>query len=105
MATTEPLSRDRVLRTAVELADRHGLERLAPEGEALHPLLCVKLPDEIAAQETDLRRALLIDHGIEISGGLGPLAGKVWRIGVMGEGARPEVQDRLLAGLAAILPS
>ena len=36
-------------------------------------------------------------HGIEISGGLGPLAGKLWRIGVMGVGAQREPQERLVA--------
>ena len=49
--------------------------------------------------EGAVRKALLADHGIEIGGGLGPLAGKVWRIGLMGEGAR---QENVLAVLAAL---
>jgi alanine-glyoxylate transaminase/serine-glyoxylate transaminase/serine-pyruvate transaminase len=53
--------------------------------------------------EAGARRALLLDHGVEVSGGLGPLAGQVWRIGVMGEGARPEAQDRLLGALDRLL--
>ena len=64
-----------------------GLERLAPEGEALHPLLAVRPPEGI--DEAQMRGALLREHGIEISGGLGPLAGKLWRIGVMGGGREP----------------
>ena len=48
----------------------------------LHPLLAVTPPGDI--DEAAVRSALLLDHGIEISGGLGPLAGKLWRIGVMG---------------------
>jgi alanine-glyoxylate transaminase/serine-glyoxylate transaminase/serine-pyruvate transaminase len=78
-----------------------GFARLAPEGEALASLLCVTVPDGI--DEGAVRRALLLEHGVEVSGGLGPLAGQVWRIGVMGEGARPEAQQRLLDALAVLL--
>jgi alanine-glyoxylate transaminase/serine-glyoxylate transaminase/serine-pyruvate transaminase len=81
-----------------------GMERLAPSGEELAPLLAVRVPARLdAAGEAAVRRALLLDHGIEISGGLGPLAGSVWRIGVMGEGARHEPQARLVAALASLL--
>jgi alanine-glyoxylate transaminase/serine-glyoxylate transaminase/serine-pyruvate transaminase len=78
-----------------------GLERLAPAGETLNPLLAVRVPDGI--DEAAARRELLLGHGIEISGGLGPLAGKIWRIGVMGIGAELEPQRRLVAALAEIL--
>jgi alanine-glyoxylate transaminase/serine-glyoxylate transaminase/serine-pyruvate transaminase len=78
-----------------------GLDRLAPEGEQLQPLLAVKLPDGI--DEARARSALLTEHGIEISGGLGPLAGRIWRIGVMGVGAAPEPQRRLVSALSAVL--
>ncbi len=49
--------------------------------------------------EAAVRKALLAEHDIEIGGGLGPLAGKVWRIGLMGEGAR---QESVLVVLAAL---
>ncbi len=75
-----------------------GLERLAPDGEQLHSLLAVRLPDGV--EDVPVRGPLLTEDGIEISGGLGPLAGKAWRIGVMGEGARPEPQERLVRALA-----
>ena len=78
-----------------------GLERLARDGEELVPLLAVKIPD--GADDASIRGALLTEHGIEIAGSLGPLAGKVWRIGVMGEGARPEPQERLVRALAQLL--
>jgi alanine-glyoxylate transaminase/serine-glyoxylate transaminase/serine-pyruvate transaminase len=55
------------------------------------------------ADEAPLRRRLLDEHGIEVGGGLGKLAGRIWRIGLMGENARPEVVDRLLAALRALL--
>lgn len=83
---------------AVEALAELGFERLAPEGEQLHPLLCVRLPERVG-DEAALRRALLLEDGIEVSGGLGPLAGKVWRIGLMGEGARPEARERLVEAL------
>ncbi len=78
-----------------------GFERLAPEGEALWPLLAVRVPEDI--DEAAVRRMLLLDHGIEVSGGLGPLAGRAWRIGVMGTGARRQPQRRLVSALAGAL--
>jgi len=86
------------LRDALAALD---LPRLAPEGEQLHPLLAVRPPVDI--DEAAVRGALLRDHGIEISGGLGPLAGRLWRIGVMGVGANPEPQERLVSALATLL--
>jgi alanine-glyoxylate transaminase/serine-glyoxylate transaminase/serine-pyruvate transaminase len=78
-----------------------GFERLAPAGEHLNSLLCVRVPGGI--DEAEVRARLLTEHGVEVSGGLGPLAGQVWRIGVMGEGARPEAQARLVEALRALL--
>ncbi len=75
-----------------------GFERLAPEGEQLSSLLAVRVPDGI--DEAAVRGGLLREDGIEVSGGLGPLAGQAWRIGVMGEGARPEPQERLVRAVA-----
>ncbi len=84
------------LRDALAVLDLH---RLAPEGEQLNSLLAVRLPEGV--EDAAIRGPLLTEDGIEISGGLGPLAGKAWRIGVMGEGARPEPQERLVRALAA----
>jgi len=78
-----------------------GCERLAPDGEQLHPLLAVSPPED--CDEAAIRKALLLGHGIEISGGLGPLAGKLWRIGVMGMGATREPQEQLVRALATLL--
>lgn len=75
-----------------------GFTRLAPDGEGLHPLLAIRVPDGI--DEAAVRKRLLLDHDIEISGGLGPLAGKVWRIGVMGVGADKAPQELLVAAAA-----
>jgi len=78
-----------------------GFERLAPGDEALWPLLAVRVPEGV--DEAAVRRLLLLDHGIEVSGGLGPLAGRTWRIGVMGTGARRQPQRRLVSALAGAL--
>ena len=78
-----------------------GCVRLAPDGEQLHPLLAVSPPKGV--DEAAVRNALLLDHGIEISGGLGPLAGRLWRIGVMGAGARREPQQQLVGALCELL--
>jgi alanine-glyoxylate transaminase/serine-glyoxylate transaminase/serine-pyruvate transaminase len=69
----------------------------AQEGHRLSTLNCVRVPSGV--DEAPVRKALLNEHDIEIGGGLGPLAGKVWRIGLMGEGAR---QENVLAVLAAL---
>ena len=50
-----------------------------------------------------MRRALLERYGIEVGGGLGAYAGKVWRIGCMGHTARPRNVTLLLGALAEIL--
>jgi alanine-glyoxylate transaminase/serine-glyoxylate transaminase/serine-pyruvate transaminase len=78
-----------------------GCRRLAREDETLAPLLAVHPPDGV--DEAAVRRALLAEHAIEISGGLGPLAGRLWRIGVMGVGADPVPQARLVRALCDVL--
>ena len=63
-------------------------------------LTSVRLPERVVRDgEAVLRRRLLDRHDIEVGGGLGKLAGSVWRIGLMGENARDEVVDRLLSAL------
>jgi alanine-glyoxylate transaminase/serine-glyoxylate transaminase/serine-pyruvate transaminase len=69
----------------------------AAEGHRLPSLNCVQTPHGI--EEAPIRKSLLLDYGIEIGGGLGPLVGKVWRIGLMGEGSR---QENVFAVLAAL---
>jgi len=46
---------------------------------------------------------LLDEFNIEIGAGLGPLAGKIWRVGLMGHTARAENVERFLSALATIL--
>ena len=78
-----------------------GLELLVAKEHRLPELTTVKVPSSLRGgrNEVDVRRALLEDHDIEVGGGVGPLAGAVWRIGCMGHSARPENVDRLLDAL------
>jgi len=48
------------------------------------------------------RKRLLSEYNIEISGGFGPLKGKIWRIGLMGHSSRRENVTLLLAALKAL---
>jgi len=60
-----------------------GLSPLPPIGHRLPMLTCVSVPSHIP--EAEIRATLLSTYSIEIGGGFGPLKGKVWRIGLMGE--------------------
>jgi alanine-glyoxylate transaminase/serine-glyoxylate transaminase/serine-pyruvate transaminase len=74
-----------------------GLEYLVPEGERIPHLNSVRVPDGV--DEAAVRERLLADFDLEIGAGLGPLAGKIWRIGLMGHASRPK---NILFCLAAL---
>jgi alanine-glyoxylate transaminase/serine-glyoxylate transaminase/serine-pyruvate transaminase len=83
-----------------------GLELAAPEAIRLWQLNPVRVPEGV--DEAAVRLALLNDHNLEVGPGLGPLAGKVWRVGLMGHSSQPEnvraflgAMETLLAGAAA----
>ena len=78
-----------------------GLELWAEEGHRLPELTTVVVPDGI--DEAAVRGQLLQRYGIEIGGGVGQFAGRVWRIGCMGHTARPRNVTLLLAALAEVL--
>jgi alanine-glyoxylate transaminase/serine-glyoxylate transaminase/serine-pyruvate transaminase len=78
-----------------------GLELLPPPAERLWSLNAVKVPAGI--DEAGVRKALLQDFNIEIGAGLGPLAGRIWRVGLMGSGSTEENVTRLAAALATLL--
>ncbi|MFK7918682.1 MAG: alanine--glyoxylate aminotransferase family protein [Ilumatobacter sp.] len=82
-----------------------GFELFAADGHRLAPLSSIVIPDGILGEqsEADVRARLLREYGIEIGGGLGPVAGKVWRIGTMGHTARQRNVKTLLAALADII--
>lgn len=77
-----------------------GFEPLVAEALRLPPLTTLRLPRAVTSRgEADVRARLLLHHGIEVGGGLGPLAGSIWRVGLMGENAHPECVDRLVTAL------
>ena len=78
-----------------------GLSMLVDAPYRLPMLNAVRIPD--GANDAEVRTRLLTDYRIEIGGGLGPLAGKIWRIGLMGHTARAQNVDRVVAALRAVL--
>jgi alanine-glyoxylate transaminase/serine-glyoxylate transaminase/serine-pyruvate transaminase len=63
-------------------------------------LSALRLPERLSGTgEADLRRRLLEKYGSEVGGGLGRLAGRIWRVGPMGESARLANVERLLCAL------
>jgi alanine-glyoxylate transaminase/serine-glyoxylate transaminase/serine-pyruvate transaminase len=80
---------------------RMGLQIMPAEEHRLPMLNAVKVPGGV--DEKAIRGRLLEEWGIEIGGGLGPLAGKIWRVGLMGESNRPASIDLLLKALETLL--
>jgi alanine-glyoxylate transaminase/serine-glyoxylate transaminase/serine-pyruvate transaminase len=77
-----------------------GLIPLPPAGRRLPMLNCVTVPAHIP--EAEIRTQLVTEYGIEIGSGLGPLKGKVWRIGLMGESSTEAHVLTLLNALEAL---
>jgi alanine-glyoxylate transaminase/serine-glyoxylate transaminase/serine-pyruvate transaminase len=117
---TAPISMLYALREALRLIEEEGLDArvrrhrlhsralmaglgalgctpFAQEGARLTTLHCVSLPP--AVDDAWTRAALLHEYGIEIGSGLGPLHGKVWRIGLMGESSTSANVGALLKAL------
>lgn len=79
---------------------RLGLTLFTPASHRLPQLNVINVPPGV--DDAAVRRRLL-EMGIEISGGFGPLKGKTWRVGLMGVNANPEPVDRLLGALEEVL--
>jgi alanine-glyoxylate transaminase / serine-glyoxylate transaminase / serine-pyruvate transaminase len=77
-----------------------GFEAFVPEGERLPTVLAVKLPDHLSDVKV---RASLREQNVIITGGLGETAGKIWRLGLMGEAARPAYYSRFLETLERVI--
>lgn len=78
-----------------------GLSMLVPATERLPMLNAVRIPE--GADDLKVRRALLSEFGLEIGGGLGPLAGKIWRVGLMGHSSTKKNVFLFLSALEAVL--
>jgi len=64
-----------------------GLKFVVPEAERLPQLNAIAVPEGV--DEAAVRGLLLSDYNLEIGAGLGAMAGKVWRIGLMGHASNP----------------
>jgi alanine-glyoxylate transaminase/serine-glyoxylate transaminase/serine-pyruvate transaminase len=77
-----------------------GFEPLVEAPWRLPMLTALRLPESVLRRgEARVRRDLLERYGIEVGGGLGKLAGQIWRIGLMGENARLINVEALLFAL------
>jgi alanine-glyoxylate transaminase / serine-glyoxylate transaminase / serine-pyruvate transaminase len=88
-------------RTLVEALREIGLGVLPREGERLWTLNAVCVPDGV--DEAAVRNHLLDEFNIEIGSGLGPLAGKIWRVGLMGASSSPRLIVLLRGALESAL--
>ena len=86
------------LRTGLESM---GLGFVVPEGQRLPQLNAVSIPEGV--DEAAVRAALLSEYNLEIGAGLGAMAGKIWRIGLMGFASNPTNVLFCLGALDAVL--
>jgi alanine-glyoxylate transaminase / serine-glyoxylate transaminase / serine-pyruvate transaminase len=80
-----------------------GLSLLPPETERLWTLNTVRVPAGV--DEAAVRKTLLTTYNIEVGAGLGPLAGKIWRVGLMGASSTPQTILQFLGALEGALGS
>jgi alanine-glyoxylate transaminase/serine-glyoxylate transaminase/serine-pyruvate transaminase len=80
-----------------------GLRMHVPEPLRLATLTTVRIPEGVDGKA--FSRHLLDTQGIEVGGGLGALAGQVWRIGLMGYNSSAANVDRLLNLFETELPA
>jgi alanine-glyoxylate transaminase/serine-glyoxylate transaminase/serine-pyruvate transaminase len=81
----------------VEGIEQLGMRMLVAEGQRIWNLNTPCIPDGV--NDGKVRAYLLEKHGIEVAGGFGPLAGKIFRVGIMGPLATGEGVDRFVAKL------
>lgn len=78
-----------------------GVQLLPPASERLWTLNAVRVPGGV--DEAAVRQRLLKEFSIEVGAGLGPLAGKIWRVGLMGASSTPSLLLLFLGALEHIL--
>ena len=87
----------------VEGIEAMGLRMHVAEGHRLWTLNTPRVPEGV--DDAAVRKQLLEESGIEIAGGFGPLAGKIFRIGLMGHSSTAENASLLVDKLGAALPA
>jgi alanine-glyoxylate transaminase/serine-glyoxylate transaminase/serine-pyruvate transaminase len=78
-----------------------GLEFLVKEEYQIPQMNAARVPEGVA--EAEVRKRLLTEFNLEIGAGLGPLAGKIWRFGIMGYSCRPDNVMLCLSALGSVL--
>jgi alanine-glyoxylate transaminase / serine-glyoxylate transaminase / serine-pyruvate transaminase len=78
-----------------------GFTLFASEGHRLPQLTAAFVPEGIDADKA--RRQLLEEFDVEVGGGFGPLSGRGWRIGLMGESAHPDRVEFLLEAIRSVI--
>jgi alanine-glyoxylate transaminase/serine-glyoxylate transaminase/serine-pyruvate transaminase len=78
-----------------------GLKFLVKEQYQIPQMNAVYCPEGV--NEAEVRKTLLSEFGLEIGAGLGPLAGKIWRFGLMGYSCRPDNVMLCLSALGSVL--
>lgn len=122
---TAPVNMNYALHEALRLALDEGLENRFARHQRVHqklkagllergftyasdpehslPMLnLVNIPESVE-DEAAIRQRLLAEFNLEIGGGLGALAGRCWRIGLMGHGARDENVELILSALDQVM--
>jgi alanine-glyoxylate transaminase/serine-glyoxylate transaminase/serine-pyruvate transaminase len=78
-----------------------GLEMTVEKESRLPMLNSINIPEGV--DDARVRSTLRREHKIEIGAGLGPLSGKIWRVGLMGNTAREQHVNTFLSALQASL--
>jgi len=95
------LRHERHHRALVAGVEAMGLSLLPPEGERLWTLNAIRMPAGV--DEAAVRRTMLTTYNIEVGSGLGALAGKIWRVGLMGASSTPQTLLQFLAATEGAL--
>ncbi|MBE3134544.1 MAG: alanine--glyoxylate aminotransferase family protein [Acidobacteria bacterium] len=78
-----------------------GLDLLPPESERLWTLNAVRVPEGV--DEARVRGRLLKEFNMEVGAGLGPLAGRIFRVGLMGASSTPQIILLFLGAFEKVL--
>ncbi len=78
-----------------------GLDLLPPEGERLWTLNAVRVPAGV--DDANVRARLLSEFNMEVGAGLGPLAGRIFRVGLMGASSTPQIILQFLGAFEKVL--
>jgi len=87
--------------TFIREIQKIGLEPAVPEKIRAPMINAVRIPPGV--DDAQVRQRLYDEFNIEIGAGLGPLKGKIWRVGLMGHGARVENVEKLVHALRQLI--